>query len=217
MGLIAGPAHAQVAATVTLASNSLFRGETISRDQPTVSLGLNVEGPDGLYAGASATVTGGPDSPRIATAEQYAGFAKRLGATSIEVGVIHRGYDRIVDEDYRRGFFEGYIGVTRRRLRARFYVSPDYLRSGPPTYYLDLNATLAAWHGWTLEGHGGLSLIPVETMPGKRKLERYQDWRLQVGRSIGPIMLSAGLGATNYPVYSESGRIRAFASALYAF
>lgn len=219
MVLLAQPdaARAQLAGTVLLTSNALFRGESISRDDPALTIGLNHDTSGGLYFGASATVAAGAESPHIASAEQYVGYALRRGSTSFELGVIHRSYDRVVDEDYRRGFFEGYLGLNRRTVRARLYISPDYLRQGPPSYYLDLNARLLARGPWSLDGHAGLSLIPVETDRGGRELEDYEDWRLQLSRPLGRVMVSTGIGGTNYPVYSESGRLRAFASVMYAF
>lgn len=206
-----------MAGTVSVSSNQLFRGESISRDAPTVSLGLNYDSPQGFYAGASVSLAANSDAVRVSTAEQFAGYARRIGPASVELGVIHRSYERVVDEDYRRGFFEGYVGVTHRGLRARLYVSPDYLREGPPSYYLDVNAQLLALGPWTLEGHGGLSLIPTAQPGGGRKLDRFQDWRLQLSRGVGPLTLSSGVSATNYPVYSESGRVRVFAAAMIAF
>ncbi|MBC2669659.1 TorF family putative porin [Novosphingobium piscinae] len=211
------PASAQLAGTLSLASNQMFRGESVSRDGPTVSLGLNLDSPEGFYLGASASVAVNGDAARVSTAEQYAGFARRIGETSIEIGAIHRSYERVIDEDYRRGFFEGYVGIVHRRLRARLYVSPDYLRSGPPTYYVDLNARLLSLGPWSLEGHGGLSLIPALQPDGSRKLDRFQDWRLQVSRPVERLLVSTGVSATNYPVYSESGRIRAYAAVMVAF
>ena len=211
------PAQAQVAGSLSLTSNAMFRGETVSRDDPAATLGLNYDGPGGFYVGASATVAAGANRPHVATAEQYAGFARRLGSTSFELGVIHRSYDRVVDEDYRRGFFEGYVGFAHRRVRGRLYVSPDYLRDGRASYYAELNARLIALGKWSLDGHGGLSLIPGDAAAGGSKLENYEDWRLQLSRPLGRLMVSTGLSATNYPVYSESGKVRAFASVMYAF
>ena len=211
-------AHAQLAGTLELTTNQMFRGETISADDPALTLGVNLEGPAGTFIGASTSVAAGSGDPHIDAATQYAGIATRRGRTSFEAGVIHRTYDRIVDEDYRRGFFEGYVGVTHRGIKARLYVSPDYLRSGLVSYYVEVNARLLAVEQWSLDGHAGLSLIPTETAAGPHKIDDFEDWRLQASRPLGKqLFFSAGLSATNYPVYSASGRLRAFASVLYAF
>jgi uncharacterized protein (TIGR02001 family) len=210
------PAKAQVAGSIALSTNELFRGETVTGDAPAVSAGISIDGPGGFFAGASATLTSGDGEVRVATSTQYAGYAVRSGEVSIEAGVVHRTYARIVDTDYRRGFFEGYLGASRKGLKLRLYVSPDYLRDGQASYYIDLNARLLRVGQWSLDGHAGLSLIPYEkSVPGG--LHDYHDWRLQVSRPVGNLFLSAGVVGTNYPVYDASGKARVFASASFAF
>jgi len=215
--LAASPADAQLAGSVSLQSNVLFRGETVSSDDPGVVVGVNYDGPAGVYFGGSVTMAAGASEPHIATADQYAGYALRSGRTTVDLGVIHRSYDRVVDEDYSRGFFEGYVGLTHRNVRARLYVSPDYLREGLASYYAEVNATLLRQGRVTVEGHAGLSLIPVEQDDGHHRLVTFDDWRLQASYPAGRISLSGGIAGTNYPVYSERGRVRGFVSATLGF
>ncbi|MDF8331752.1 TorF family putative porin [Novosphingobium cyanobacteriorum] len=214
--LTANQARAQVAGSISLATNELFRGETVTGDAPAISAGLSLDGPGGFFAGASATVTSGDGDLRVAAVTQYIGYAVRAGDVSVEAGVIHRSYARIVDRDYRRGFFEGYLGASRKGVKLRVYVSPDYLRDGQATYYAEVNARLLQLSKWSLDGHAGLSLIPYDKS-GPGGLHKYRDWRLQVSRPAGRLYLSAGVAATNYPVYDASGKARVFASASFAF
>lgn len=195
----------------------MFRGETISSNDPAVSLSLGFDGPAGFFAGASASVAGGGGDPRINSSVQYAGYALRKGEVSLEAGVIHRNYRRVVDSAYRNQFFEGYAGIARRSIKARIHVSPDYLRDGRMTYYGEVNARLLALGEWGIDGHAGLSLIPRDIGSGRKGLRHYRDWRVQVSRPVGRAFVSAGVAGTNYPVYSASGKARAFASLGYAF
>lgn len=195
----------------------MFRGESISGNDPAFSMAVSVEGPAGLFAGASASVAVGKDDPHLSAATQYAGYALRQGRTSIEIGVIHRYYSRVIDTDYRKDFFEGYVGVSHRAIKARIYVAPDYLRNSRATYYGEINARLLARGQWSLDGHAGLSLIPRDINSGRKGMEHFRDWRVQVSRPVGKTFLSAGLAGTNYPVYSASGSARVFASISYAF
>jgi hypothetical protein len=133
------------------------------------------------------------------------------------VGTIHRSYDHIVDTGYRRGFFEGFAGLGYRGIKARVYVSPDYLVDGRTSYYLEINARLLRIEKWSVEGHGGLSLIPHDLGSGQRGLRNFQDWRLQASRPIGRLFVAFGVNATNYPVYSTSGRAKVYASISQAF
>ena len=214
---LAAPAHAQLAGSISLSSSEMFRGESISSADPALSASVSLDSGSGLFAGASATVALNIKEPRVSAAVQYLGFAQRHGSLSYEVGVIHRSYARIADRDYRRGFFEGFVGVGIGGARARVYVSPDYLVDGRTSFYAEINAPLLRHEKWQLDGHAGLSLIPHELGARSRALRHYQDWRLTVSRPVGPLFLSLGINATNYPVYSDTGRGRVFASAAYAF
>lgn len=210
-------AEAQVSGSIALASNEMFRGESVSGNDPALSLALSLDHESGLFAGASASVAAGSADPRLTYASQYAGYAIRSGAFSIETGVIHRSYDRVVDLDYRKDFFEFYAGVTRNSIKARLFVSPDYRRNSRASYYGEINARLVSIGNWALDGHAGVSLIPDDSQSGQGSWQTYRDWRLQVSRPVGKLFLSAGVAGTNYPVYSASGRARVFASASMAF
>jgi len=219
MGLLTLPsaARAQLAGSVALSSSEMFRGESISSSDPVIAAGVSYDSRSGVFAGASASLALNTEVPRISALVQYVGYAARSGELTTEVGLIHRSYARIADTDYRRGFFEGFAGVGYRGVRARLYVSPDYLVYGRASYYAELNARLLKVEAFRLEGHAGLSLIPYEPGAYRRGLRRYRDWRLQVSRPIGPLFVSLGVNGTNYPVYSDTGKARVFASISHAF
>ena len=178
---------------------------------------MSIDSDAGYFAGASASLAIDHGAVRVSAATQYAGYARRRGKVTIELGVIHRSYARIVDTDYRRGFFEGFAGLGIGAVRARLYVSPDYLAGGCASYYAEANAPLLRHDKWQLDGHVGLSLIPYEPGSGRGGLRHYQDWRLSLSRPVGPLFLAVGVNGTNYPVYSETGRARAFGSLSWAF
>lgn len=214
---LANAAQAQVAGSITAASNEMFRGESISTGDPVVAASVSIDSGSGFYAGASASLAVQTEAPRISALVQYAGVARRRGKVTLEAGVIHRSYARIVDTDYRRDFFEGFAGIGLGGVRARFYASPDYMIGGGVSYYAEVNAPLLRHEKWRLEVHAGLSLIPHEAGSGRGGLRNYRDWRLSLSRPVGPLFLSLGVAGTNYPVYSETGRGRVFGSVAYAF
>jgi len=211
----ASPAWAQLAGTLSLSSNEMFRGETISRGDPALSLALSLDSPEGLFAGAGASVAAGDHEPRLSSLVQYAGYALRRDRTSFEVGLIHRRYDTVFDGDVRRDFFEAYAGISHGAMKARIYVSPDYHRSGRTSYYGEVNARLLSVEKWSIDGHAGLALTPHDT--GRKGLRDHYDWRLQASRPIGRLFLSLGVAGTSYPVYSPSGKARGFVSLSHAF
>lgn len=215
---LSSPAYAQFAGSIGLSSNEMFRGETISANDPALSLSLSLDDESGLFAGVSASVAAGNSDPRMTNASQYAGYAKRFGETSVEAGIIRRTYERVVDIEYRKDFAEIYAGVTHRSLKARFYVSPNYRRDNRASYYGEINVRLIGFDQWSLDGHAGLSVQPGHQGSGTNpKMQTFRDWRLQISRPVGKLFLSGGVAATNYPVYSPSGKARIFASASYAF
>ena len=211
------PAAAQVAANVTLASNQLFRGETISNDDPGITVAVSADSRGGLFAGADASFAAGSEQPRLTASNQYAGIALRLGAASFEAGAIHRDYGAMSDDAYRKHFTELYAGISLRQVQLRAYVSPDYLVDGRNTYYVEVNARLATVEQWKLEGHGGLSLIPHDLGDPDHSLISYEDWSLRASRTIGPLTFGLGLAATNYPVFGPSGKVRLSAQLSRAF
>jgi uncharacterized protein (TIGR02001 family) len=220
----ASPANAQVAANVTVATSNIFRGESTSGDDAATSVELSYDHPSGLFGGASVTATGGQHDPHFNAATQYAGYALRLGDSSIELGVIHRDYDArsVFDEAYSPHYVEGFVGISHRSLKLRFYVSPNYLRDGGTTYYGELEGRLIKLGEWSLRGHGGVSVVPPE--PGETGMRDYYDLSLQAGRSFGKFSLSLGVATTNYPVFAPDegpglfrNKPRVFASLSRAF
>ncbi len=210
-------AHAQLAGSVSLSTSEMFRGESISDSRPVLTVGASLDSGTGLFAGTSASVAAAAHGPQITSLVQYAGYAKRVGGVTAEVGAIHRRYLQVLDRDYRRSFFEVYAGLACRGIKARIYLSPDYLVDGQNSYYAEVNARLLRIREWTLEGHAGLSLIPYELALPRRGLRNYQDWRMQVSRPAGRLFIAVGVNATNYPVYSASGKAKVFASISTAF
>ena len=206
-------ARASAAGAITFATNPTFRGESITTDSPAIVGAISLDGPEGTFAGASVTIALAQTSgPRVSNTTQYAGIAHRWGNLSVEAGMIHRSYAQIVDEDYRRGFFEGYLGVTRGKARLRLYLSPDYQRNGRASYYGEVEAQLFQTGPWSADVHAGLSLIPTDDGQGGVRKKDYHDWQLRLSRPIGRVRMSVGIAGTDYPVYSASGRARVFAS-----
>lgn len=221
---MAAPAQAQVSANVTLATSNMFRGESTSDDDATASLEVSYDHPSGLFVGASVTAAFGEHDPHINGSNQYVGYAVRRGETSLEIGMIHRDYDStsLFDDAYSPHYFEGFIGITRRSVRLRLYVSPDYLRDGRTTYYGEVNGRLLKLGKWSLNGHAGLSVIPPD--PGDVGTRYYHDLSLQANRSLGKFSLGIGIAETNYPVFGPDdgpaffqNKPRVFASISRAF
>lgn len=194
-----------LAANVILESNVLFRGETISADDPGVTVDLNLDHSSGFFAGASISVAAGANKPRMIANTQYAGYALRRGDVSLEIGAIRRDYsaDLLYDYAYRGRYVEGFVGASYRSIRVRLYVSPNYLEDGRNTFYGDVNALILNTGQWSINGHTGLYAVPQDLgTSGPKRL--YIDWSLTASRPVGTFTASVTVAGSNYPVFSHS-------------
>lgn len=215
--MVPATASAQVAGSVSLASAEIFRGESLAGTRPTVTLAANYDHLSGFFAGASASAAPSDGAVRIISANEYAGYGIRRGRSSFEIGVIHRDYRRMLDTAYRLHYFEGFVGVAFGNVRARVYVSPDYLRDSRTTYYGEVNARLWRSGEWSLNGHVGVSLIPEDKTVPSPGIHVYRDWSIQIDRPVGRFSVSAGVAQTNYPVFRSNHHARVYASISRAF
>lgn len=186
------PACAQVAANVTLASNDIYRGRSLSADDPALTLAAGFDDPSGFYAGGSVSFAAGDRDARLSSSAQYAGYAWRNGRTSFEIGAIHRHHSDSLDPEYDKDFFEGYVGITRGKSNLRLYLSPDYIPGGRISAYASLNTEIASIEEWSLAGHAGLALKP-DNDGFSDGYHAEVDWSLSVGRAFGDFSFSAGI------------------------
>lgn len=209
-------ASAQYAAGVTVATNQIFRGQSVSEDRPAASLALSFDHSSGAFAGASLSVGVGGDGPVLDANTQYVGYALRRGETSFELGAVRRAYRDLSDRDYARSYVEGFAGVTRGRTSARLFVSPNYyVRDDRLTFYGEVNTTLANVEDWSLNGHAGVSLVPGHGVGSG--LRAYQDWKVDASRAVGKFFIAVGVAGTSYPVVAANGKPRLFAVVSRAF
>ena len=199
---------AQIAGNVALSSSDMFRGESISDNDPALSVAASIDHETGLFAGGSLTVAGGKHDLRLTSANQYAGYAVRIKETSFEVGIVHRDYGRLTDLAYRQHYVEGFVGLSRPTFRVRAYVSPNYLKDGRTTYYGEVNVRIATIRKWSLNGHGGVSLIPHDIGSPKHGLRTFEDWSMQLNRKFGSYAASFGIARTNYAVFGTSRKAK---------
>ena len=132
----------------------------------------------------------------------------RKGRTSVEFGVIHRKYRDNVDTGYKPDFVEGFIGISHRKTKLRVYASPNYMRDGRASYYAEVETKLLSVGNWSLQGHGGLTVVPQDLGATTKTMRYYEDWSLSIGREVKGFNISFSLSSSNYPVVSASGKMR---------
>jgi uncharacterized protein (TIGR02001 family) len=205
-----------VGASLDAESDYQFRGLSLSRSQPALSINVSWDSTAGPYAGASGigeTTDGFGVQPLGYIV--YAGDSGRvLGDASWDLGVIQGKvfiYDRYrYDYDYT----EAYVGFARGDLSGHLYYSPNYLGQGPRTLYAELNDGWKLAPQWRLTGHVGV-LAAVGGQPGPYAGGTPVDLRLGVARDFKRVEFHVfWTGRTTRAVYllgQEQSRSAVFA------
>ncbi|MBK7285283.1 MAG: hypothetical protein IPI83_14030 [Sphingomonadales bacterium] len=69
------------------------------------------------------------------------------------------------------------------------------------------NFRIATIKKWSLNGHGGLSLIPHDIGSPKHGLRAFKDWSLKLNRQFGSYGASFGI-AHQLPVFSNGRKAK---------
>ena len=192
----ATPARAQVGLGLSVASDDVFRGESVSEGRPTASLDLSYDDLSGAYAGTSGTIVATRNSGlQLLRVVAYGGYVRRIGrGWSLDVGIISRNYSRYYGTEYSRRQNEAYVGLVGRTISVRGFVSPDYDGRGHGSIYLDSSALIVRIDGISVDGHIGALFVPANRLPyGVSSVQA--DWRLGISRSIDRARLSVNWSA----------------------
>jgi uncharacterized protein (TIGR02001 family) len=155
--LVAGAAHAQASASVTVVSDDRYRGASLSGNEPALQLGAGFDADSGLYAGAFASSAQlyGSDMVRWVG---YAGRAGRFGeGASWDIGAQYTGFSGASED----GWPELYAGLAGERLGVRVAYDWHYF-GGDDALYTSIDAQqplsrdvrLLAHAGWLHPVHG---------------------------------------------------------------
>lgn len=187
---LSSPVFAQVGASVSVATDDIFRGHSLSEGRPIATASVSYDDPSGLYAGGSATGVDTAESGiQLLGVQGYAGYARRIGTgTTIDTGVTHVRYSRYFSGNASADYTEFYIGLITNHISSHVRYSPDYFRKGVSTIYGDVDGVIQSFTGWRLNGHAGV-LVQADGPhePGVART-RY-DWRIGVSRQLGPLDL----------------------------
>jgi uncharacterized protein (TIGR02001 family) len=164
---IATQVAAQVGASVSLASNSIYRGLSLSDGRPTLSLAVFYDNAGGPYAGASVTAEDTAHAGAELVGEvEYLGYAHRSRTgPSWDVGATNLRVSEYLDERYTADLTQFYAGLQMKGVNCYVYYSPSYFGQGVSTIYLDLNGGLRLAPRWRLFGHVG-ALQPLTGQGG---------------------------------------------------
>ena len=189
--MVAAPARAEVGATASFFSDQRFRGFSLSEGRPVALLDVDYDDPSGFYADASGSlVFRRGSSPAPLSLQLIGGYAERLSSgTTIDFGITHSSYSHYSNGREGDSYTEAYAGIARGFLSSRIFVSPHYFAAGRWTAYGEVNANFAPARDWSLEAHVGL--LALLRNPSADPYRSNVDWRLGVGRRLGPVSLHA--------------------------
>jgi uncharacterized protein (TIGR02001 family) len=154
---LAEPAQAQVAASLSLESDYLLRGVSLSDGQPTLSAAVSYDHPSGAYAGASLTAVrtrhSGVEGLGYVADVGYAWRAR--GGAGFEVGVQDSEITTHQGEQDSFHYAEAYAELTSDNISLHLYYSPDFIGDEGQTLYLEASVATRPRNGWRLFGHLG--------------------------------------------------------------
>jgi uncharacterized protein (TIGR02001 family) len=174
----AGAANAEVSANVSLATDYVFRGVSLSDENPVIQGGFDWSN-DAFYAGVwGSSLSEGTEI------DLYGGWTPSTGPVTWDIGVIGYFYPGADDDDAEFDYFEGTVGgefsVTEQFAMgaAVFYSPENYGDTGDATYYeingsysvSDALAFSAAYGNQTIENPDGVA--------GGSEEDDYNTWNL---------------------------------------
>ncbi len=157
---VAGTARAQVSAQVSLTSDNVFRGVSLSDGRASVAAEVNYDNEAGWFTGAQISST------RLAR-EQHdepelvidAGYTHALTPTlTWEAGATYAMFPGFTYWNYG----EAFAGVLADNWSARLHYAPDYFGRARKTWYAEYDYQYALNERWRVIAHiGALHSSPV--------------------------------------------------------
>ncbi len=219
---VATPASAQLGGSLTFQTDDRFRGYSLSEGRPVATLSLSYDDASGLYVAGTATgVATRHSGVKLLGFQENIGFARQIGTgPTFDIGVTNADYTDYFSGGYHADYREVYVGLLARNLSTHLHFSPHYFRGGVSTFYADVDGVLHPLPDWRLTGHVGV-LVQTDGPHQYGELGTHYDWRLGLGRRLGPIdlQLAWSEGGPDADYYAEEAHHRGtlLFSATYVF
>jgi uncharacterized protein (TIGR02001 family) len=211
-----GAAWGQTSGSVSVVSNYLFRGISLSEGNPVPQVNLSYDSPAGWYAGGFASRIALEGNPGTAQLVGYAGYSRRwLNGLSWETGATATQYLQNTAEDY----MEVFAGLGSEHFSGRVYASPNYLGQNVRSLYAELNADYPFLERFHLLAHVGyLRVPPVSFATVSTRFDSrvgisagLRDWNFQLS------WVAIERSSATYPYYTAPNPHAAVLSVSYSF
>lgn len=180
----AGIANAEVSANIALTTDYVFRGVSLSGEDPAVQGGFDWSN-EQFYAGVWASNLGEDQGTSLET-DLYVGWTPSTGPVSWDVGIIGYFYPGADDDGAEFDYFEGKLAATFNPMEpltlgaALYYTPENWGETGAGTY-IEANAEYAFNDMWKLTGAiGNQSLDNVDGPGGADVDDDYMTWNIGV-------------------------------------
>jgi uncharacterized protein (TIGR02001 family) len=215
--LWAGHAIAQMSGQISIASDNVFRGVSISDSRPSVAAEINYDGGAGWFVGGQAAQTQfygqGHANPEIVV---DAGYVHALGSgLSWEAGATYSTFPNFTFWNYA----EGFVGILSDNWNARLYWSPNYFGRHQRTAYAEFNYSHPLGERLRLLAHVGAVHADAAQNIGN---SRAFDASLGLGTTVSNVNIQMNWIATNrnsflYPIATGGDRQEWVLSLAYTF
>lgn len=213
----AGAAHAEgtVSANISLTSDYVFRGISLSDNGPAIQGGFDYES-EVWYAGTWASnVSEGIEI------DVYAGFTPSTGPIDWDFGAIAYFYPGADDDGAEFDYYEAKVAATHNFTEQfsaglEFYYSPENFGETGDAVYWEINGTYEISDAFSVDAHYGNQTI--EEPNGPNSEDDYNTWNIgathafhgfEIDLRYHDTDIDAGSDIENY-TYGESSYDSAF-------
>lgn len=177
----AGAANAEVSANVAITSDYVFRGVSLSGEDPAIQGGFDWSN-DQWYAGVWGSSLGSAGSS--SEFDLYAGFTPTTGPLTWDLGIIGYFYPGADDDGTEFDYFEGKVGASmsltdQLEVGGEVYYSPENFGETGEAFYYEVNASYAVNDRFALSGaFGNQSIDDVDGPGGADVDDDYNTWNI---------------------------------------
>lgn len=168
-----------------LTSDYIFRGVSLTNENPALQGGLDFSWPNGLYVGTWASNIDDSNGAPNFELDTYGGWNHDLSDKwNFDIQLIRYNYFG-ADQGYGSVAYNELIGKLQlnKMFTGLLAYSNDYANTGESSWYYGLSGKFDVGNGFTLEPNIGYTTID-EVGGGSF---RYSDWGLALSRSFGPV------------------------------
>ncbi|MFZ0614491.1 MAG: TorF family putative porin [Desulfobacterales bacterium] len=208
-GSVLDPAN--FSATLTLATDYVFRGISQTDQNPAVQGSIDYAHPLGIYAGIWGSNVNSSISKGGVEIDYYAGYRREIFPNfGFDISAIYYSYPG-GGGDPDPNYFEGHLGLSYQfkdlplspNLGAAYYYSPDFFGEDGAGHYVNGSLALSLPFDLTLSGLVGYQNVEGDQTTGFGQGKNggdgydYVNWRIGIAKEVLKFVLDLSWTDTN--------------------